>query len=128
VEILQRLSDQPGLGVSELAARQHLATNTVSSLVQQMVTSDLVDRVPRPGDRRAVTLQLTQAGAALLAAWQDANDRRLSRAMTQLPARHRNAIEGAVPALAALAVLLESDEEQQKGPARGPGAPAGGQS
>ena len=56
VELLQRLTDEPGLGVSELAARQRLARNTVSNLVQQMVTAGLLERRGRDGDRRAVTL------------------------------------------------------------------------
>ena len=68
VEVLQRLADEPGLGVSGLASRQRLAVNTVSNLVQQMVVSGLVERLTRPGDRRSVTLTLTGRGAAVLAA------------------------------------------------------------
>ena len=113
VEMLQRLADEPGLGVSELASRQHLATNTVSGLIQQMVTASLVERKPRPGDRRAVNLQLSAHGAMVLASWQEANDRRLARAMTRLPAEDQNRILDAVPALAALAALLETDDQDR---------------
>lgn len=113
VEMLQRLADEPGMGVSELASRQHLATNTVSGLIQQMVTASLVERTPRPGDRRAVNLQLSAHGATVLASWQEANDRRLARAMTRLPAEDQNTILDAVPALAALAALLENDDEDR---------------
>ncbi|WP_171983503.1 hypothetical protein [Arthrobacter sp. SRS-W-1-2016] len=90
-----------------------LATNTVSNLVQQMVTAGLVERTPRPGDRRAANLSLTQSGTEILAAWQAANDRRLGQALERLPESYRNAIENAVPALAALAALLEADDEAQ---------------
>jgi DNA-binding MarR family transcriptional regulator len=113
VEVLQRLADEPGMGVSDLADRQRLATNTVSSLVQQMVTSGLVERTPRPGDRRAVNLNLTETGTAILTAWQAANDRRLRQALERLPEAYQNAIENAVPALAALAALLETEDQIQ---------------
>jgi DNA-binding MarR family transcriptional regulator len=113
VEVMQRLAEEPGIGVSGLAERQRLATNTVSNLVQQMVTAGLVERTPRPGDRRAANLSLTKGGTEILAAWQAANDRRLGQALERLPESYQNAIENAVPALAALAALLESDDETQ---------------
>lgn len=113
VEVLQRLADEPGIGVRDLAERQRLATNTVSSLIQQMVTSGLVTRTPRPGDRRAVTLKLTSAGAEVLSAWQAANHRRLGQALRQLTPAEQQAIENAIPALAALAALLELEDELQ---------------
>lgn len=113
VEVLQRLADEPGIGVRDLAERQRLATNTVSSLVQQMVTSGLVNRTPRPGDRRAVTLHLTKTGAEILSAWQAANHRRLGNALQQLTKTDQQAIENAIPALAALAGLLEIEDGLQ---------------
>lgn len=115
VEVLQRLADEPGLGVSGLAARQRLATNTVSNLVQQMVTTGLVERLTRPGDRRSVSLSLTAKGSDVLTAWQAANDRRLGQALQRLPTTYQKAIEDAVPALAALAALLETDEQTRDG-------------
>lgn len=115
VEILQRLADEPDLGVSELASRQRLATNTVSRLIQQMVTSGLVARTARAGDRRAVSLSLTAGGREILGSWQQANDRRLGQAVERLPRNQQKTIEGAVPALAALASLLENDEHDTNG-------------
>jgi len=115
VEVLQRLADEPGLGVSGLALRQRLAVNTVSNLVQQMVTSGLVERLTRPGDRRSVSLSLTDKGTEVLSAWQAANDRRLGQALHRLPEASQRAIEHAVPALAALAALLESDDQIRDG-------------
>lgn len=125
VEILQRLADEPGLGVSELASRQHLATNTVSGLAQLMVTTGLIERTPRAGDRRAVNLELTAHGTEILGSWQEANDRRLGRALNRLPRQDQDIIQGAVPALAALAALLETDEEaRNESVPRLPGAKA----
>ncbi|WP_261375412.1 MarR family winged helix-turn-helix transcriptional regulator [Arthrobacter sp. KBS0702] len=110
---MQRLADEPGLGISGLASRQRLAVNTVSNLVQHLVVSGLVERLTRPGDRRSVSLNLTDEGTSVLNAWQEANDRRIGQALQRLPEDSQRAIENAVPALAALATLLESDDQAQ---------------
>ena len=62
VEILRRLSEEPGRRVGELAAQHRLAMNTVSNLVQQMVVGGLVERRADETDRRAVTVHLTDEG------------------------------------------------------------------
>lgn len=111
VEMLQRLAEEPGLRVSELAARHRLSANTVSNLVQQMVVAGLVERSEDPRDRRAVTLALTAAGAEQLRSWSAANDRRLDAAMLALPASDRQVILDALPALAALVERLENPSE-----------------
>lgn len=111
VELLQRLAEEPGLGVSELATRQHLARNTVSNLVQQMFTSGLLERRAHESDRRAVVLSLTAEGEERLLAWKRANERRIRRALEGLSPESRRAIDQALPALQALAAQLEAQEE-----------------
>ncbi len=113
VEILQRLADEPDLGVSELATRQRLATNTVSNLIQQMVLSGLVSRRPRAGDRRAQNLRLTETGTELLQSWQNANERRVANALARLPRNRQSLIGESIPALSDLASLLETDESTE---------------
>ncbi|MFL6161416.1 MAG: MarR family winged helix-turn-helix transcriptional regulator [Jatrophihabitantaceae bacterium] len=110
VELLQRLREEPGLRLNDLAARHRLANNTVSVLVQQLVTAGLVTRTTRVDDRRAVMLELTDAGRQVLTDWQAAHERRLSGALGQLPAVDQRAIEEALPALSRLVELLESGE------------------
>lgn len=58
-----------------------------------------------------MNLILTQTGTEILAAWQAANDRRLGQALERLPEAYQNVIENAVPALAALAALLEAEDQ-----------------
>jgi DNA-binding MarR family transcriptional regulator len=111
VELLQRLTDEPGLGVSELAARQRLARNTVSNLVQQMVTAGLLERRGRDGDRRAVTLTLTDFGRKRHGQWQHANEDRVQAALGDLAAKDTAAIVAALPALALFAERLEAHAE-----------------
>lgn len=107
VELLQRLAEEPGLRVGELAARQHLATNTVSNLVQQMVEGGLVERRPDPQDRRAQVLQPTTSGLRDLAGWQKANAQRIESALRAMDAADREALVRALPTLAQLVHVLE---------------------
>lgn len=107
VEILQRLVDDPGMGVSDLAIRQRLATNTVSNLVQTMVVAGLLTRSPHPDDRRAVNLTVTALGKAKLDGWQRANEQRLNDALSKLDPPLKESIDAALPALAELAAILE---------------------
>lgn len=108
VELLQRLAEEPGLRVKDLADRHRLATNTVSNLVQHMVEDGLVERRPDPADRRAVTLVLTERGQDNLRGWLAANSRRLQTALDDLPESDRAAIIDVVPALIRLVERLEN--------------------
>ncbi len=110
VEILQRLDDEPGIRIIDLAKRHRLATNTVSTLIQQMVVSDLVIRTTAPTDRRAVCLDLTELGRASLHGWLRANETRLTTALAELSVEEQRTIDDALPALAALAAQLEAIE------------------
>ncbi|MCW2542439.1 MAG: hypothetical protein JWN95_4164 [Frankiales bacterium] len=110
VEILQRLADEPGLRVTELAARHKLAVNTVSNVIQQMVVAGLVDRQVDARDRRAVTLQLTEPGREQLTGWLSANARRLDAAFQQLSAADRTSILHSLPSLTRLVETMEAVE------------------
>lgn len=107
VELLQRLTDEPGLGVSDLAERQRLARNTVSNLVQQMVVAGLLERRGRDDDRRAVTLTVTDQGREQLSSWQRANENRVRDALEDIGPDERTAIAAALPALRLFARKLE---------------------
>lgn len=108
VELLQRLADEPGLRVGELASRQRLATNTVSALVQQMVLAGLLERSADPRDRRALTVVPTEEGLAALRSWLEANGRRIESALVGLDQHDRRSITAALPALARLVDRLEA--------------------
>jgi DNA-binding MarR family transcriptional regulator len=107
VEILQRLRDEPGLRVNDLAARHRLANNTVSMLAQQLVEGGLVQRSVDPQDRRAVRLALTDDGERMLTEWLHAHEQRLAAALARLDAGDAAAIASALPALARLVDELE---------------------
>jgi DNA-binding MarR family transcriptional regulator len=107
VELLQRLQDEPGLRISQLAGRQRLAVNTVSDLIQQLVVAGLVSRTGDTTDRRAVRLELTRTGQDRLRGWRQAHEQRLASALDALTADDRGAVLGALPALARLVDQLE---------------------
>lgn len=115
VELLQRLAEEPGLRVKDLAERHRLATNTVSNLVQHMVQAGLVERRTDPADRRAVVLMLTSRGRQNLRAWLVENSRRLQAALDELSDDDRRAILGVVPALSRLVERLEEADRPGAG-------------
>jgi DNA-binding MarR family transcriptional regulator len=52
--------------MSELAERLRVARRSATSLVDELVERGLVERLADPSDRRAVTVAVTAAGAAVL--------------------------------------------------------------
>src|SRR3954467_1112305 len=76
LELLQVVDDQPGIGVGPAAKHLHLADNTVSTLVNQLVAGGLVERRRAPGDRRAARLELTDTARDRMRRWR-ANRARL---------------------------------------------------
>ncbi len=114
VEILQRLAEEPGLRITELAARQKLAINTVSNVIQQMVLAGLVDRRVDEHDRRAVTVHPTDSGQDQLQGWFSANGRRLDAAFSELAEHDRKAILATLPSLSRLVERLERLENSDE--------------
>ncbi|PWI43145.1 MarR family winged helix-turn-helix transcriptional regulator [Streptomyces sp. ICBB 8177] len=116
VELLQVLAEHSPARIGDLAARQRLATSTVSGLIGQMITSGLVARAVDPADRRASAVTLTDAGRDQLTAWARAHERRLDAALDALDAHDRAIVRSALPALFRLAEHLD-DTGAPDGPA-----------
>ncbi|MDF3291573.1 MarR family winged helix-turn-helix transcriptional regulator [Streptomyces silvisoli] len=114
VELMQVLAEHSPARVGDLAVWQRLATSTVSGLIGQMINSGLVARAVDPADRRASVVTLTDAGHAQLAAWVEAHEQRLDRALTSLNARDRAAVRAALPALLHIAAHLEGRDVPQQ--------------
>ncbi len=111
VELLQVLAEHSPVRIGDLAARQRLATSTVSGLVGQMIGAGLVARAVDPDDRRASAVTLTEAGHAQLAAWTQAHERRLDTALGALDDADRDIVRAALPALFRLAEHLNEPDE-----------------
>jgi len=64
---LRRLHQHPSIGLNELADLMHMSASTASGVVERLVQAALVIRQHSDTDRRAVVLNLTEAGKQLVA-------------------------------------------------------------
>ncbi len=110
VELLQVVEKQPGIGIAPAGRALHLAANSVSTLVNQLVDSGMLVRQTAPDDRRAARLWLTEAATQRLATWRQTRAELVARGVTGLPVADRQALARALPALRALLVALDSGE------------------
>jgi DNA-binding MarR family transcriptional regulator len=65
--VLQQLAERPADSLNELSSRTATHQSSVSVVVRRLVERGLVARTSSPGDRRRVSLALTDAGHHLLA-------------------------------------------------------------
>lgn len=107
VEVLRVVADHPGVGVAAAARELHLAANSVSTLVNQLVEAGLLHREPDPLDRRATRLELTTAATDRMAAWRRARTGLVADALTGLSEEDKAVIEQALPALEKLMGILK---------------------
>ncbi|MEU0947962.1 MarR family transcriptional regulator [Streptomyces canus] len=112
VELLRLVEARPGIGVSEAAKELHLAGNSVSTLVNQLVKGGHLVRGTDPADRRAARLLLTDKAEGRLRDWKQRRVALLSRHVTRLDAADQEALRAALPALRALAVTLHEEAEE----------------
>ena len=109
VELLQIVEAEPKIGIAAAARSLHLAGNTVSTLVNQLVEAGLMRREVDPDDRRAARLLLTDAAGARLARWRGARSRLVGDVLERLPAHDVEALGAALPALRSLLDELEAE-------------------
>ena len=103
---LTRLQRSGPTRLTELATAEGVTQPTMSALVTRLVAQGLLRRGGDPQDARVVVLDLTPAGADLLAQRRTARADRLARALADLPAADASRIADALPALAHLADAL----------------------
>jgi DNA-binding MarR family transcriptional regulator len=106
-ELLRLVRLQPGIGVREAAQQLGVAANTVSTLVNQLVTAGLLSRSRDPVDGRAARLELTADARRRVALWRDQREQALSAALHELDPGQREALERALPALHKILEVLE---------------------
>jgi DNA-binding MarR family transcriptional regulator len=107
VELLRVVADHPGIGVAAAARELHLANNSVSTLVNQLVDAALLRRAADPADRRAARLDITAAAADRMAAWRRARSGLVADALAALSEEDIAAIEQALPSLEKLVGILK---------------------
>ncbi|ALO91776.1 MULTISPECIES: MarR family winged helix-turn-helix transcriptional regulator [Streptomyces] len=112
VELLRLVESRPGIGVSDAARRLHLAGNSVSTLVNQLVRDGYLVRETDPADRRAARLLLTGSAEQRLADWRRRRAELVGRHVSRLGEADREALRAALPALRRLAVMLHEEAEE----------------
>ena len=94
LEVLRELSEQPASSINELAQRTFTHQSSVSIVVNRLVASRLVTRIPLRDDARRLSISLTSAGKALLRRAPYGVEGRLARVLTTLsPAERRSLTE-----------------------------------
>ncbi|MEZ0094052.1 MarR family winged helix-turn-helix transcriptional regulator [Streptacidiphilus sp. EB129] len=111
VELLRLVLAQPGIGVSGAARELHLAGNSVSTLVNQLVSVGLLTREPDPQDRRAVRLTVTREAVTRLGDWDARRSALVREQVAGLAPEDQAAIAAALPSLRRLAAGLHADLE-----------------
>lgn len=112
VELLQVIENQPGIGIAAAGRALHLAANSVSTLVNQLIDMGMLVRDTAPEDRRAARLWLTPTARARLALWRQARVELIADALAELATADRQAIADAIPALRTLLIVLDAEEER----------------
>jgi DNA-binding MarR family transcriptional regulator len=114
VELLRVVEEQPGIGVAAAARELHLAGNSVSTLVNQLIDARMLRREVDPLDRRAVNLELTESATQRLDNWRRARTGLVAGALAALSEQESAAITGALPALDRLMEILKEQPERQR--------------
>lgn len=109
-ELLRLVDTDPGVGVSRAARALHLADNSVSSLVNQLVSAGMLRRETDPDDRRAARLFLTPSAQRRLREWESRRTRVMSTELTRLTPAERAALNDAIPVLRRLATLISASD------------------
>ena len=103
VELLRLVVDRPGIGISDAAKELYLASNSVSTLVNQLARQGYLVRGTDPADRRAARLLPMPAAEARLGEWRRRRADLVRRQTARLDEADLRALAAAIPALRRLA-------------------------
>ena len=117
LEFLSCLAENPGARPGQLARLLRLAPSSVATLVHVLARDALIERIGGVADRRTAVLSLTEAGATVVASWQQVNAAIVTLAVSRMEPASRAALEQALPALGELTSAVDAlADEAQAGP------------
>jgi DNA-binding MarR family transcriptional regulator len=114
LELLSCITEHPGIRPSQLARLLRLAPSSVATLLGGLQSAGYVRRTPgadSDGDRRTVSLDLSEAGAQAVSRWHRANEDIIQAALAALPHRDRAALRDAAPALRDLTASIDAQAD-----------------
>lgn len=105
ITLLFQIRAEPGIGVSKLAAREHMRSSSMNVHLRELAASGMIarDTPSVPTDRRRVGLVITQQGVDFLAEVLERRQSRLTRRMAQLSPQELDILNKALPILSELA-------------------------
>lgn len=107
LELMSCLAENPGARPSQLASLLRLSPNSVTTLVNNLQTQGMITRTGGNGDRRTVSLALTDTGQCAVHHWYATNTTILGRALDELHPAWRHLLSASLPALHELAHAIE---------------------
>jgi DNA-binding MarR family transcriptional regulator len=114
LELLSCMAEHPAIRPSQLARMLRLAPSSVATLLGGLQSAGYVTRTPggpgvgSAGDRRTVSLDLSDEGAAAVTRWHRVNEEIIQAALAALPQRDRAALRNAAPALRDLTSSIDA--------------------
>jgi DNA-binding MarR family transcriptional regulator len=108
-EVLQVVAESPHIAVTGCARTLCLATNTVSTIVTELVTAGLIERHPAVADRRTHRLSLTPAAARMISEGRDRRAEVVAAGLAKLTDADRSKLAEAAPALDRLIAAIDAD-------------------
>ena len=114
LELLSCIAEHPGIRPSELARMLRLAPSSVATLLGGLQTADYVTRTPggdTAGDRRTVSLDLSERGASAVRRWHGVNADIIQAALAALPAADQSTLRDAAPALRDLTASIDAQAD-----------------
>ncbi|MFI6509482.1 MarR family winged helix-turn-helix transcriptional regulator [Streptosporangium sp. NPDC050855] len=109
LSVLHTLTHRGPMRLTALTTTEQITQPAVTQLVDRLERDGLVERRPDPGDRRAVLVQVTPAGARIVHTRRRDRVDRLARLAETLTPEERHAIGAALPALARMAALMDDE-------------------
>lgn len=113
LELLSCMAEHPGVRPSQLARMLRLAPSSVATLLNGLQSASYVMRTPggehgSAGDRRTVSLHLSDEGTAAVTRWHRVNEQIIQAALASLPPRDQATLRDAAPALRDLTISIDA--------------------
>jgi DNA-binding MarR family transcriptional regulator len=114
LELLSCITEHPGIRPGQLARMLRLAPSSVATLLGGLQSAGYVTRTPgadSDGDRRTVSLDLSEAGTQAVSRWHQVNEDIIRAALAELPHRDQAALRDAAPALRDLTASIDAQAD-----------------
>jgi DNA-binding MarR family transcriptional regulator len=114
LELLSCIAEHPGVRPSQLARMLRLAPSSVATLLSGLQSAGYVTRAPGgdgAGDRRTVSLDLSDQGVAAVTRWHRLNEEIIQAALAALPPRDRATLRDAAAALRDLTASIDAQAD-----------------